>query len=77
MIVGRKIRNGVKWPALLLAADAARCTDCQRCTAACPMSLDVNGMVRRGVMEEGECILCGRCVDTCPQEVIRYTFSGG
>jgi LuxR family maltose regulon positive regulatory protein len=28
-------------------------------------------------MENSECILCGQCVDGCPQEVIRFTFSGG
>jgi ferredoxin-type protein NapH len=41
------------------------------------MSLDVNGMVRTPTMENAECILCGSCVDTCPRDVIRYTFSGG
>ena len=32
------------------------------------MSLDVNGMVQRADMENGECILCGNCVDGCYQE---------
>ena len=41
------------------------------------MSLDVNGMVHAGTMENDECILCGECVDVCPKDVIRYTFSGG
>jgi len=41
------------------------------------MSLDVNGMVHRETMEHSECILCGTCVDSCPQGVIRYSFSGG
>ena len=50
---------------------------CPECTANCPMSLDVNGMVQRGDMENSECILCGSCVDICPQDVIRYSFSRG
>jgi NAD-dependent dihydropyrimidine dehydrogenase PreA subunit len=41
------------------------------------MSLDVQGMVRKGAMENAECILCGSCVDTCPKQVIHYAFSGG
>lgn len=73
MIVGRKIRNAVGWPALQLAAVSGRCIDCERCSKACPMGLDVHGMVREGQMESTECILCGECVDTCPEGgAVRY-----
>lgn len=77
MIIGRRIRNLARWPSLRLKADADQCIDCKRCTRDCPMSLEVNGMVRAGDMEHSECILCGNCVDTCPKDVIRYRFSGG
>jgi ferredoxin-type protein NapH len=77
MIIGRWIRNLVRWPALRLVADPDNCSDCQTCTRNCPMSLDVNGMVQQGDMEDGECILCGNCVDGCPKDAIRYSFSGG
>ena len=77
MILGRKIRNLVKWPALRLKADTDECINCKRCTKNCPMSLDVNRMVQDGSMENSECILCGSCVDICPQDVIRYSFSAG
>lgn len=72
MITGRKIRNLLRWPALCLFADSGRCTDCQKCLSSCPMSLDVNTMVRQERMENTECILCGRCVDVCPSQAIRY-----
>jgi polyferredoxin len=77
MIAGRWVRNRARWPSLRLRAEAERCTHCETCTRNCPMSLDVEGMVGRGDMEEGECILCGNCVDGCPRDVIRYSFSGG
>ena len=77
MIIGRKIRNLVRYPSLRLKADVDRCTDCLRCTRDCPMSLEVNQMVRAQKMEDDECILCGTCVDNCPSDVIRYTFSRG
>lgn len=48
MILGCMIRNLARWPALHLSADAGRCTDCLQCSKACPMSLDVNGMVPAG-----------------------------
>jgi len=73
MIAGRKVRNLVGWPALRLDADAQKCTDCKACTRACPMGLDVNGMVRSESMERADCILCAKCADTCPQGVISYS----
>jgi polyferredoxin len=77
MILGRKIRNLLEWPALRLKAEQEKCIDCKRCTNACPMGLDVNGMVQSGTMEDSECVLCGSCVDICPKDVIHYTFSAG
>lgn len=77
MIVGRKVRNLFRWPALRLQASSSACIDCGRCTRECPMSLDVNEMVHAETMENSECILCGNCVDTCPKDVIHSTFSGG
>ena len=74
MIIGRKIRNIFKYPSLQLKADTEKCTDCLTCTRNCPMSLDVNGMVQRGEMEHTECILCGSCVDSCSNKVIRYSL---
>ncbi|HII06708.1 MAG TPA: 4Fe-4S binding protein [Methanotrichaceae archaeon] len=74
MITGRKIRNLIRWPALHLSADMNLCTDCRKCSTNCPMGLDVNDMVRRGNMENTECILCGGCVDACPKQAIRYAI---
>ena len=76
MIVGRKIRNLVRWPALHLSADKSRCTDCKKCSEDCPMGLYVNIMVQQGSMENPECILCGCCVNVCPKQVIRYALTG-
>ena len=74
MVLGRKIRNLVGWPALQLGADVSRCIDCMKCSKECPMGLDVNGMVQKGEMENPDCILCGNCVDTCPKSVISYAW---
>jgi polyferredoxin len=72
MIIGRKIGNLIRWPALRLAAAGDRCTDCKRCSNDCPMGLDVNAMVRQGRMENSECILCGVCADVCPKQAIQF-----
>jgi ferredoxin-type protein NapH len=75
MITGRKIRNLFRWPALHLEAEKVRCAGCKKCSEGCPMGLDVNGMVRQGTMESPECILCGTCIDICPENVIRYAWT--
>ena len=77
MIIGRWLRNRVRWPALRLVAAPDKCTDCLTCTRECPMSMEVHEMVKRADMEDGECILCGTCVDGCKQMAIHYSFSGG
>ncbi|MBN1399386.1 MAG: 4Fe-4S binding protein [Anaerolineae bacterium] len=77
MILGRRLRNLVGWPSLRLHAEADKCIDCLRCTSECPMSLDVNGMVRAGDMEHSECILCATCADICPKNVIHMRFGAG
>jgi polyferredoxin len=77
MVLGRKLRNLFNWPALRLKSEQDKCIDCGRCRRECPMSIDVNGMVASGYMENSECILCGSCVDGCPKHVIHYSFSRG
>jgi len=74
MIIGRKIRNFLNTPALHLTADSEKCINCKKCTRSCPMSLDVNKMVQDMKMENAECILCGSCIDVCPEGVIHYAF---
>jgi ferredoxin-type protein NapH len=77
MILGRKLSNLARWPALRLLSNADRCVNCMTCTRGCPMSIDVHGLVHSHSMEHSECILCGTCVDSCPKDVIRYVFSAG
>ncbi len=75
VIIGRKISNVLRLPALRLKADADKCIDCKRCNNVCPMSLPVNELVKSGDMEHSECILCGSCIDNCPKNAISYVFS--
>jgi polyferredoxin len=73
-IIGRKIRNLLQLPALHMKPLGESCNGCQRCTHECPMSLDVNAMVKSGRVEHPECILCGTCADTCPKHAVSYAF---
>jgi ferredoxin-type protein NapH len=74
MMAGRKLGNLFKWPRLRLEAEPAKCTNCLQCVKTCPMSLQVNEMVKQANLENSECILCGSCVDGCARKVIHYAF---
>lgn len=74
MIIGRTIRNKVKWPSLHLKADSEKCRHCHSCNENCPMSLPVEMMVKTNKMEHRECILCGTCIYGCKFDVIRFAF---
>jgi ferredoxin-type protein NapH len=75
MILGKWAARRLNTPYLHLEADSSKCIDCKLCTKNCPMSLDVNAMVRSGDMYSSECISCGACIDVCPKKVISFSFS--
>ncbi len=74
MILGRKISDGLRLPALRLRVTDKACVSCHRCDRHCPMSLPVSRMVEAGNMESSDCILCGNCIDSCQKKVIAYQF---
>jgi ferredoxin-type protein NapH len=74
MIIGTKIKNLAKWPSLHLKANKELCVECRLCSKNCPMSLEVNGKVKKEDLKDFECILCGTCVDSCPKDAIKYSF---
>ena len=71
MIIGTRLKSLNIWPSLRLMASPDDCNDCEKCNKICPMSLDVNTLVKSGIEDINECILCGSCVDNCPRESIR------
>jgi len=74
MVIGSKISDWLKLPKLHLRPNKNDCTGCKICTKKCPMSLDVQEMVKTENMKNSECILCGECVDACPKKAISYSF---
>jgi ferredoxin-type protein NapH len=77
MILGRKVRNLLGWPSLRLATTSEPCRHCGNCSRACPMSIEVEALVKKQAMECADCILCGSCIDSCPGTSIRFSFSSG
>lgn len=74
MVIGRKLSGAVKIPSIKLAVEKEKCIGCKQCNAKCPMSLEIDQMVKKGSIENPECILCGECSDVCARRVIHYSF---
>ena len=74
MVIGTKVADFLKIPKLQLKLIQDSCINCKKCSEKCPMSLDVNDMVKNEKMKNAECILCGECIDACPKKVIKYSL---
>ena len=63
-------------PALLrVSAQAESCTGCEVCTEVCPMDIPVAARVSMGArIGTGDCILCQRCVESCPTGALKTSF---
>ena len=57
-----------------IQTDVTKCIRCGRCTATCPMSIDVRHYAeRQASVRDSLCVGCGHCVDACPTQTLRYT----
>jgi len=50
-----------------ISVDKSKCIHCNLCSDICPMGIDVPEMHR-----DPECILCGKCVNACPKDLIKF-----
>ena len=73
-IIGSKLRNALHLPGLRLTSHKDSCNSCGTCTKKCPMSLDVQEMVKKSMMNTSDCIMCGECVDGCGRKAISFTW---
>ncbi len=77
MIIGRRVGTIISLPSLRLTARPEACRECGKCTAGCPMSIEVERLVASPSMAADDCILCGSCADACPRKVIHFSFGSG
>jgi len=63
-------------PALLhVSVQAEACNECEACTDVCPMDIPVAKRVKVGTsIGKGDCILCQRCVESCPTGALKTIF---
>ena len=74
MIFGKKLGRLLRLPRVHMKMDSVECVSCDKCTLACPMSLDVEDMVKKQDTENPYCILCGDCTKECSKGVIQLAF---
>ncbi len=59
--------KGFKWaPVLHVEKDEEKCSDCEVCFTACPMQVNELHEQKDGKIKNSMCILCARCVESCP-----------
>jgi polyferredoxin len=75
MIIGTKIRDYFNLRGLRIRAKSEACKSCAVCNKNCPMNLDVMAFLKNKEFKNTECILCGNCIDSCNQKVIRYSLT--
>ncbi len=74
MIIGTKIGRVLQMPNLHIEIEQENCISCKKCNSACPMSLNVEHLVKTGTFAHTECILCGECKFACSKQVFSYKF---
>ncbi|MEG6615922.1 4Fe-4S binding protein [Peptococcaceae bacterium 1198_IL3148] len=52
-----------------LFVNGSKCTECGRCSSACPMGLTPNGDKESGMLLDPDCIKCGSCTAVCARKV--------
>ncbi|NCC76700.1 MAG: 4Fe-4S dicluster domain-containing protein [Clostridia bacterium] len=70
LVAGDWLGRALHVSQLQVKSEPSRCIDCKRCNQKCPMSIDVNLVIRQGSIKTSDCIQCGECVAACPQDVL-------
>jgi len=71
--VGAKMAPFQKYSFLGMKRDPVKCSKCPHCEAACPMQIRILTLPWEK-FNDPECILCGECVDACPNNSLGYKF---
>jgi len=70
--VGAALAPGNKITPLRIVRDEAKCTECGLCERDCPMGLEDIGK-----KTDPECILCGRCTESCSHHSLKLMYAPG
>ena len=65
---------GSTYSRLLPVINSQKCNHCGVCDKVCPVNIPVESYLEKslGLITNSECLLCGKCIDQCKKEAIRY-----
>jgi ferredoxin len=56
-----------------IKADRDKCASCKECIKGCDMGIPIRDIVKtKGEVNVVDCVGCGRCVTTCPENALRF-----
>lgn len=47
----------------------SQCTGCKACLQVCPMQIDIPSFKEEGIINDPDCLKCGKCLERCPKKV--------
>jgi len=67
---------GSTWSRLIPVIDTRTCNLCKKCEQVCLVNIPLTEYVERkhGLVTNSECIQCGRCVDACKKDALKFKF---
>jgi len=67
---------GSTWSRLIPVIDPDSCNLCKKCEQVCLVNIPLTDYLEGngGLITNSECIQCGRCVDACKREVLKFKF---
>jgi polyferredoxin len=74
--MGAMCASGSTLSRLIPVVDAEKCNFCGKCDRDCLVKIPITQYVRKndGLVTNSECLICGRCVDSCYRRAISIRF---
>jgi ferredoxin-type protein NapH len=72
--IGGLLQLYSKFSFLKVKIDADKCIECSACSKNCQMGVNIDKYITAGntSIKDGNCIVCGDCIDSCPQKALKF-----
>ena len=74
--MGSMCAVGATYSRLIPVVDIQKCTKCGKCERDCLVRIQMMGYIseNKGLITNSECILCGKCIESCKSDAIKLKF---
>ncbi len=74
--VGGLLKLYSRFSFLKVKIDHNKCNGCLACSKKCDMGVKIDHYIasKSPGIRDGNCIICGDCIDTCPQKALKFGF---